>query len=98
MKRVRSHRWRDKLWKIVWRRPKRKKNLSKDLELWGQCDPNTNKIWLFCKHKDPYNLLSTIIDEATHACFWDLDDGAVESFSTDTINFLKRIGMKITFE
>lgn len=45
--------------------------------------------------EDEEYLLIVLIDEALHACFWDLDNDSVAEASTSIAKFLKKIGFTL---
>lgn len=41
-------------------------------------------------------MLATLLDEAMHACFWDLDDDCVDQASEAIAKFLRKCGVRVT--
>lgn len=54
-----------------------------------------NKIIKISPHQDDRQLLATLIDESIHACFFDLDNYAVDEASDAIANFLWRVGYRL---
>lgn len=94
---IKSHDFRGKTWKIKWRAPRRLKSTPPGHNLFGLADANTNTLTIF-PSKDPWDLLDTVLDETTHANFFDLDNDAVREAVQAQVELLKRMGMKISFE
>lgn len=103
-----SHTFRGRKYKLVWRRPRKSKaeaklSKTKDIEVYGKCQPPWPgcKIYI-CKEelkKDPLDFLETLLHEcAGHACNWDLDEACVTETFHDTVDLLRRMKMKISFE
>lgn len=93
---IRSHRFRDKLFHILWRRPR----WNADMIVSGQCDhretPNA-RMYIY-PSKDPLELLATMIHEAVHAGFSDIEDVAVGEWERDLIRLLRRMKIKVEFD
>lgn len=94
---IKRHEFRGKVWKLKWRAPRNGKNTKPGHNTFGLADPNTNTLIIF-PSKDPWDLLDTVLDETTHANFFDLDNDAVREAVGAQVALLKRMGAKITFE
>jgi hypothetical protein len=96
MKRLKAHCFRGKRYKIVWHKPKGCKNDPKNYERWAQCSPpwaRGKRIMVWPKLKG-FKLMHALVDEAIHACVWDLDNDAVDEISHDISKFLWRVGVR----
>ena len=93
-----SHWFRNKLWKLKWRRPRRsKEEITKDLVTLGKTNPNGNIVTV-SPYEVPIVTLETVIHEGLHACMFDLDEFCVDETTTDIIRLLLRMGMNISFD
>lgn len=96
---VKSHSFRGKRYNIKKMPPsqmkKRYPNKDRKRTL-GVCqDPRKKKKSLvFDKTLEGVEELDVYIHEATHACFWDLEEEAVGESSTDIAEFLWRLGYR----
>lgn len=63
----------------------------------GSCCPPTarNKEIRIRKTLRGERLLEVIIHEVLHACFWDIDEDAIESAARDLARVLYRLGVRI---
>ena len=93
---IKRHTFRGKVWKIKWRAPRNLKHDPPGHNRFGLADPNNNTLTIF-PSADPWDLLDTVLDETTHANFFDLDNDAVREAVTDQIALLKRMGMNLSF-
>lgn len=93
---IKSHIFRGKVWKIKWRAPRRTKDTPLGYNLFGLADIETKTLHIF-PSRDPWDLLDTVLDETTHANFFDRDNDSVREAVQSQIELLKRMGMKITF-
>ena len=90
MRRVRSHIFRGKRWRIRWRTGRGK----------GYCEAPTapeKEMTINPRQKD-IALLDTLIHESLHACHWDMDEEAVEETATDIARLLWRLGYRLDSE
>lgn len=94
---IKSHDFNGRTWKIVWRAPKRDKNCPPGHMYFGHCDHNRTKLYIY-PSSDPLELLDTVLDESTHAYFYDLDNDAVRDYVTELMGLFKRMGIKVTFD
>lgn len=93
---IRTHRFRDKLWKILWRAPHPDKNLPSGHEYFGDCDWEKSTLKIY-PSEDGLELLDTVLEETFHACFYDLDDPSVREAVRDIIELLRRMKMRVSF-
>jgi hypothetical protein len=65
---------------------------------YGDCDPPSvaGKKIRIDPDQHGRRLLQTLLDEATHACNWDLDNVAVDEMAETMSKFLWRCGYRIT--
>ncbi len=84
---VHSHTFREKSYEIHWRRLHRRH---------GLCDPPSwpAKRLYIDPALDEDEFLQTAIHEALHACYWDLDEDAIDDGARDLSKFLRRIGFR----
>ena len=63
---------------------------------WGECDPpnKKNKKVKIRNNLSDKNTLTTAIDEAIHACIFDLDNEVVAEMSQSMSNFLWKLGYR----
>tara|TARA_Y100000034_G_C6905227_1_gene419804 strand:- start:2697 stop:2975 length:279 start_codon:yes stop_codon:yes gene_type:complete len=63
---------------------------------WGECDPpeKKGKKIKIKNNLGDKNTLTTALDEAIHACTFDLDNEAVNEMSQSISNFLWKLGYK----
>jgi hypothetical protein len=97
LKRPKTHTFRGRLFRLFFKRPKNDGKLEKDQQYFGECDYHARTMHIF-PSKDAEELLDTVLEEGIHACFFDLEDCAVREAVRDIMRFLRRMGMKITFE
>lgn len=66
----------------------------------GDCDPPTkkNKRIRIYKNVPPKKALEVTVHEALHACYWDLDEKAVDQAARDLSHFLWRMGYRKVHE
>ena len=89
MQRLRSFVFRGKRYRIVWREP------PKRLNAYGTCDhPATKGKTIYISPKlDGEHLTRVVIDEALHACIWDIDNDSVDETATSIAKFLHKLGL-----
>jgi len=89
-KRIRSHSFRGKRYKII-DVPSRKKN-----EFDGYCDPpqNLDKTLAINEKLTDLRHLETVIHESIHACVFDLTEQAVSTSAHDIASLLWRLGYR----
>lgn len=68
-------------WRVIFGRPPR--NYCQ-----GLCDRDRRTIWIAKGADDP---IATLIHELLHACFWDLDESAVEEAEDALIKGLELV-------
>jgi hypothetical protein len=98
---IKTHTFRDRLFRILWRRPRRREKglppLPKNMEYHGDCHYGDRRMQL-CPELDAEDLLIAAFHESIHACFPDLDNSAVDEWDRDCHRLLRRMGLKVTFE
>lgn len=89
-----SHKFRDRTWKIV------KSRFRKKTKILGECDDpcNTDRIMKIPVNGDTAEDLATCIHEAGHACLWDLDEIAIIEMSESIADFLWKLGWRKTIK
>jgi hypothetical protein len=95
---LKTHTLRNKLYRLIWRRPPGKCP-DTDKHYVGQCESPKDKgreLWLEPK-QDAEDLLWTTVHESAHGCFWDLTEEAIEEFERDTRRLCRRMGLRISF-
>jgi cell division FtsZ-interacting protein ZapD len=85
---IKTHTFRDRLFRMIWRRPAPKDE--------GQCDYDNRAISIH-PNSDAKELLLTVIHESFHACFFDIDNGIVDDYERDLDRLLTRMGIEVSF-
>ena len=98
MIKIKSHIFRGLRYKIKWRpitKAERKK-MKYTQTLLGTCDgpSSVGKTITIDPTVSGEELLKVAIDEAIHACMWDLDNVAVDEMSSSISSFLWKIGFR----
>ncbi len=86
-----NHQFRGVTYRIKWRRPK-----GYPENVWGACDPPTKKnpmIEISPMAEGPVKLC-VLVDEAIHACLFDLDNDSVDECSEAIGHFLWKCGLR----
>jgi hypothetical protein len=105
-----SHKFRGIKYKINWRKPPttKKERKANDLVL-GKCYPHVpgdarfeSVIYVDPKigknhQKDEMDFMDTVLHEALHACFPDVEESAILDASASIWWLFKRMGMKVKF-
>jgi hypothetical protein len=91
-----THSIRDRVYRIIWRAPRRDKTLAKDEIFAGECDFHKRTIHL-APLKDGLELLDSVLEEGIHASFFDIEDSAVRAAVRDIRRLLVRMGIEVTF-
>lgn len=94
--RILTHTFRDRCFRIFWKAPRRDKACPPGYEYFGECDYHKRTMQIY-PSKNGLELLDTVLEEATHACFFDLDDDSVRDFVRDTRRLLVRMGVEVSF-
>jgi hypothetical protein len=91
MTRIKSAKFRDKTFRILWEWPP--PNHDKNFSDRGEIHYKARRIYI---RTDVHQkqVLKALIDEAIHACSWDLDNDAVWEYSEAIGNFLWRTGLR----
>jgi len=91
LRRIKSHKFGDKKYKIRWVRP--------DPDTDGQCHPPTNRPVERLLEIDPNlktkRLMEVLIHEGLHAGCWVLDEPAVTAIAEDIANLLWKCGVRL---
>lgn len=92
---IRSHKFRDRRYRVKWRKPRDGKD---GVVVNGCCeDPTGGKPSISINPSlSEEEFLAVAIDETLHACFFDLDNLSVDEASEDISNFLWRVGFRLT--
>lgn len=93
-KKIKSHTFRGKRWKIVWRKPPRTTKGDSDADC--ERPDSTDKTIRINSKAAGLRELELELHEAAHASFWDWDEEAVEEAARDIAKFLWRIGWRRT--
>ena len=98
MNKIKSHIFRKKRYKIVWRRISSAEKKKMKVDAIASCDsPGTKGKQITI---DPTisgrDLLRSAMDEGIHACVWDFDNQAVDEMAESISRFLWRIGYRIS--
>lgn len=93
---IRTHSFRDRLFKIIWRAPRHDKACPKGQAYFGECDWHARVIKLF-PSKSGLELLDTVLEEGIHAGHFDLEDSSVRETVRDIRRLLVRMGIQISF-
>ena len=82
-------RLRGKWWKVLF------KPLAKQggKYVWGTIDMDARTITFHSKAKGQ-NLMDVVIHEGLHACFWDIDEEAIDQSAQDITRLLVKLGFK----
>lgn len=92
MKKIVTHKFRDKRWGIKRGKPAFEVKPDHDL---GTCDhPKTKQKFLMIPNGEQLEDLSATIHEGLHACFWDIEEDAVDDASQDIARLLWRLGWR----
>jgi hypothetical protein len=100
---IRTHRFRERRYEIVWRLPKKMALCSgcgkrtEDKKSDGECDPpdsSRKAIRIGPRLSEP-DLMETAIHEGLHACLWDLEECAVNDTARDIAKLLRRMGFRL---
>ncbi len=108
--RFKSHKFREQKFKMIWKRPRvtkqdveeyrstsgNRKIKAKDIEISGKVRPNPKIMWI-APNLPVEKLLETTIHESLHACYWDLDENAIDEGTKSIMGLFKKMGMKVTF-
>lgn len=90
---------RKKVFRLIWKRPPKKRTDPKDI-LWdGQCDHPKDKnkeLWLW-PNPDHKEMLGTVIHECTHGAFPDLEETSVQEHEQAIMRLLTRMGIEVRF-
>lgn len=97
MHKIKSHVFRGKRYRIVWRPVSKAEKKQMKTDALGYCEgpPSaTNKCITINPSISEFDLLRAAIDEGLHACLWDLDNEAVDEMSESISRFLWRMGFR----
>lgn len=93
-KKIKSHTFRNKKYKIIWKKPP-KSFFNADAD--GACDDREasgKEIWIN-PNVDEKEFLKICIDESFHACLFEVDNEIVDEISESMGNFLWRVGFRL---
>lgn len=96
---IKTHSFRDRLYRIVWRRFRRAKDEIPGENV-GRCEHREEKsprLHIY-PGQSAFEILLTSVHESVHACFPDLDEMAVTAFDEDLAKLWKRMKVKVIFE
>lgn len=93
-KKIKTHIFRGKKYKIIWRRPP--KHFFGEI-VDGSCDDReaTDKEMWINPDLEEKDFLKTCVDESFHACFFELDNEIVDEISESMGEFLWRVGFRL---
>jgi hypothetical protein len=94
-----THTIRGKLFRLIWRRPPKRRDDPKGSMWAGQCDHPATKfkeLWIY-PDIDALELLLTVLHESTHGAFPDLTEEVVREFESDFKRIVKRMGIEVAF-
>lgn len=98
MVKIKSHIFRGLRYKIKWRpiTKAEQKKMKYTQTLLGSCDgpSSAGKTITIDPTTHGSEFLKVVIDEAIHACIWDLDNVAVDETSSSIASFLWKIGFR----
>lgn len=95
-KKIKTRAFRGKDYRIIWRPVPKHTGHAKDAS--GLCeDPKSDKprIWIN-PTLDEKDMLRVLIDEIFHAHFFDIENEAVDEFSTAMADFLTEVGYRLS--
>lgn len=93
---IKTHSFRDRQFKILWKAPRRDKQCPPDETYFGECDYHGRVIQLF-PSKSGLELLDTVLEEGIHAGHFDIEDSAVRETVRDIRRLLVRMGIQVSF-
>lgn len=93
---IKSHSFRERLFKIFWKSPRKDKQCPPGQSYFGECDYHARTMQLF-PSKSGLELLDTVLEEGIHACHFDIEDSAVRETVRDIRRLLVRMGIQISF-
>jgi hypothetical protein len=93
---IKTHSFRDRLFKILWKAPRRDKKCPPSQAYFGECDYHARVMQLY-PTKSGLELLDTVLEEGIHASHFDLEDSAVRETVRDIRRLLVRMGIQVSF-